>query len=230
MFDRLGGGHVCWALAGTRAVAETSHINLLELQAVRNSLFHFAPLLRNEDVVVQSDSRVPVAYINRQGGVPSSPSGHGGVIMGREASALSSHPSHPRSPQRLCRPSLSGRADDWKLHHSVLARIWSLFGQAEEDLFASWSNHQCPPVVLPADAERSAAGGRRVRVQPLAEQVALCFSSAVCHAPSFGQSASGGVDAVSGGPGQPGGPLVSSDGDTLGRSRTTRRRRHRPGG
>lgn len=33
--------------------------------------------------------------------------------------------------------------DEWRLC-SVVARIWSQFGRAEVDLFASWSNHPCP--------------------------------------------------------------------------------------
>ncbi|KAJ8007829.1 hypothetical protein DPEC_G00098260 [Dallia pectoralis] len=47
------------------------HINLLELETVQLVLTHFAPRLRGRDVLIRSDNRATVAYINRQGGVRS---------------------------------------------------------------------------------------------------------------------------------------------------------------
>src|SRR4029434_5148891 len=48
-----------------------SHINVLELRTVALALRHFLPRLRGQHVLVRMDNTAGLAYINRQGGVPS---------------------------------------------------------------------------------------------------------------------------------------------------------------
>jgi len=59
------------AIGGGWPLTETRHINLLELQAVVLVLQHFKPLPQGKHVLVRSDNRTTVAYINRQDGVSS---------------------------------------------------------------------------------------------------------------------------------------------------------------
>ncbi|KAJ7991301.1 hypothetical protein DPEC_G00295910 [Dallia pectoralis] len=67
-----GWGGVCQGQAvGGVWPRSQRHINLLELETVQLVLTHFAPRLRDRDVLIRSDNRATVAYINRQGGVRS---------------------------------------------------------------------------------------------------------------------------------------------------------------
>ncbi|KAJ7998117.1 hypothetical protein DPEC_G00219240 [Dallia pectoralis] len=67
-----GWGVVCQGQAvGGMWQRSQRHINLLELETVQLVLTHFAPRLRDRDVLIRSDNRATVAYINRQGGVRS---------------------------------------------------------------------------------------------------------------------------------------------------------------
>ena len=66
-----GWGGICqggW-IGGRWDLSETRYINLLEHEAVRSSLLHFALVVKDQNVLLRSDNRVAVAYFNRQGGV-----------------------------------------------------------------------------------------------------------------------------------------------------------------
>ena len=69
--DRMGGTCLERAIGGGWPLTETRHINLLELPAVVLLLQHCKPLLQGTHVLVRSDKRTTVAYINRQDGVGS---------------------------------------------------------------------------------------------------------------------------------------------------------------
>ena len=168
-----GWGGVCRAgsIGGRWEPSETRHINLLELEAVRLTLCHFALVLKDQDVLVRSDNRATVAYINRQGGVRS-PSLH---RLAEEVWTWAF--THLRSLRALHIPGLLNegadlmsrggpREDEWRLKPSSVSLIWARFGRAQVDLFASRANTQCllwfalraqdrPPLGVDAFAHRS---------------------------------------------------------------------------
>lgn len=66
------------AVQGTRTTSRPGtqeesrlHINFLELEGVLRAMQHWAPLLKNRQVTVLSNSSTMVIYINRQGGMRS---------------------------------------------------------------------------------------------------------------------------------------------------------------
>ncbi|KAK7930436.1 hypothetical protein WMY93_006831 [Mugilogobius chulae] len=63
----LSGWGGSWASA-RRATPGLWHINVLEMEAVRNVLLHFRVELEGHHVLVRSDNTTVVAYLNRQGG------------------------------------------------------------------------------------------------------------------------------------------------------------------
>ncbi|KAL0185479.1 hypothetical protein M9458_021176, partial [Cirrhinus mrigala] len=124
------------------------HINCLELLAVVLALRRFLPMLRHKHVLVRTDNTATVAYINRQGGLHSRrmsqlarhlllwsqtrlKSLHAIHIPGelnRAADQLSRQPTHP---------------GEWRLHPQTVQLIWSRFGEAQIDLFASPESSHC---------------------------------------------------------------------------------------
>ena len=124
------------------------HINCLELQAVRLALCRLKGPLKDKHVLVRTDSTATVAYINRQGGLRS-----------RRMSRLASHlllwsQKHLRS---LCATRVPGELNrvadelsrlpplpaEWRLHPQAVQLIWSVFGVAQVDLFASPDTTHC---------------------------------------------------------------------------------------
>ncbi|KAL0152350.1 hypothetical protein M9458_052073 [Cirrhinus mrigala] len=113
------------------------HINCLELLAVLLALRHFLLMLRHKHVLVRTDNTATVAYINRQGGLRSRhiqtrlKSLHIVHIPGDlncAANQLSRPPTHP---------------GEWRLHPQTVQLIWSRFGEAQIDLFASPESSHC---------------------------------------------------------------------------------------
>ncbi|KAI2652818.1 ORF V: Enzymatic polyprotein [Labeo rohita] len=118
------------------------HINCLELLAVFLALHRFRPTLRHKHVLVRTDSTATVAYINRQGGLRS-----------RRMSQLARHlllwsQTWLKSLRAVHIPGELNRAADqlsrqsthpgeWRLHPETVQLIWSHFGEAQIDLFAS---------------------------------------------------------------------------------------------
>ncbi|CAM4571143.1 unnamed protein product [Leuciscus chuanchicus] len=124
------------------------HINCLELQAVRLALCRLKGFLRHKHVLVRTDSTATVAYINHQGGLRS-----------RRMSRLASHlllwsQKHLRSLLAVHVPGELNRVADelsrlpplpgeWRLHPQAVQLIWSVFGVAQVDLFASPDTTHC---------------------------------------------------------------------------------------
>ncbi|KAL0147753.1 hypothetical protein M9458_056929, partial [Cirrhinus mrigala] len=124
------------------------HINCLELLAVLLALRRFLPMLRHKHVLVRTDNTVTVAYINRQGGLRSRRMSqlarhlllwsqkrlkslravHIPGELNRAADQLSRQPTHP---------------GEWRLHPQTVQLIWSRFGEAQIDLFASPESRSC---------------------------------------------------------------------------------------
>ncbi len=124
------------------------HINCLELLAVHLALRQFRPLLLGKHVLVRTDNTAAVSYINRMGGIRS-----------RRMSQLARHLllwSHSRlkSLRAVHIPGVLNRAADalsrqltfpgeWRLHPETIRLIWSRFGEAQVDLFASRESSHC---------------------------------------------------------------------------------------
>ncbi len=103
--------------------------------------------LQDKDVLVRTDNTATVAYINRQGGLRS-----------RRMSQLARHlllwsQKHLRSLRAIHIPGVLNRAADelsraalpgeWRLHPQAVQLIWSRFGVAQVDLFASPETTHC---------------------------------------------------------------------------------------
>ncbi len=125
------------------------HINCLELWAVHLALRQFRPLLLGKHVLVRMDNTAAVSYINRLGGIRS----HRMSQLARHL-LLWSHTQF-RSLHAVQIPGQFNRAADalsrqltfpgeWRLHPEMIRLIWSRFGEAQVDLFAS------PVLPLPA--------------------------------------------------------------------------------
>ncbi len=115
------------------------HINCLELLAVHLALRQFRPLLLGKHVLVRTDNTAAVSYINRMGGIRS-----------RRMSQLARHLllwSHTRlkSLRAVHIPGELNRAfpGEWRLHPETIRLIWSRFGEAQVDLFASRESSHC---------------------------------------------------------------------------------------
>ncbi len=102
---------------------------------------------QGKDVLVRTDNTATVAYINRQGGLRS-----------RRMSQLARHlllwsQKHLRSLRAIHIPGVLNRAADelsraalpgeWRLHPQAVQLIWSRFGVAQVDLFASPETTHC---------------------------------------------------------------------------------------
>ncbi len=124
------------------------HINCLELWAVHLALRQFRPLLLGKHVLVRMDNTAAVSYINRLGGIRS----HRMSQLARHL-LLWSHTQF-KSLRAVHIPGQLNRAADalsrqltfpgeWRLHPETIRLIWSRFGEAQVDLFASPESSHC---------------------------------------------------------------------------------------
>ena len=143
-----GWGGTCLerAIGGGWPLTETRHINLLELRAVVLVLQHFK--LQGRHVLVRSDNRTTVAYINRQGGVRSA------ALLGTAENLWLWASENVLSLKALHISGLENRGanlmsrggplpEEWMLHPEVVKQIWAQFGKAELDLFANRRSNLC---------------------------------------------------------------------------------------
>ena len=125
------------------------HINVLELRAVHLALMALLPFLRGRHVLIRSDNTTTVYHINHQGGTRSA-----GMLRATRDLFLWAAPRLcslramylPGSRNRYA-DSLSRHGcppGEWRLHPDVVAVIWSRFGRASVDLFASRDTAHCP--------------------------------------------------------------------------------------
>lgn len=101
--EKVGGGGICLSDSVSRRwLASKLHISLVELEAIRRSLLHFAPVLQDRDVVRQSDNSSGVYQSSRQSLIPPfSPFGYVSVAVGRDTPVFITCPPHFRSLQRI---------------------------------------------------------------------------------------------------------------------------------
>ncbi|XP_041961423.1 uncharacterized protein LOC121719692 [Alosa sapidissima] len=134
-----------WPLTQSR-----QHINVLELLTVWLALQRFLPMLRGQHVLIRTDNTSALAYINRQGGIRSRPLFQvvTRLLLWTERNGiLSLRAVHIPGRINVGADLLSRgspRAVDWRLHPQVVEEIWTCFGKADVDLFASRQNTQCP--------------------------------------------------------------------------------------
>lgn len=125
-----------------------AHINYLELMAVALTLRHFLPFLRGHHVLVRTDNTSTVAHINRQGGLRSRRllALTRKLLLWSTAHILSLRATHVPGVQNTGADLLSRGNPlygEWRLNPCVVAQIWSRFGRAAVDLFASAENTHC---------------------------------------------------------------------------------------
>ncbi len=124
------------------------HINCLELWAVHLALRQFRPLLLGKHVLVRTDNTAAVSYINRLGGIRS----HRMSQLARHL-LLWSHTQFKSLRAVHIPGQLNREADalsrqltfpgEWRLHPETIRLIWSRFGEAQVDLFASPESSHC---------------------------------------------------------------------------------------
>ncbi|XP_077395323.1 uncharacterized protein LOC144031774 [Festucalex cinctus] len=125
------------------------HINVLELRAVHLALMHFLPYLSGRHVLIRSDNTTTVFHINHQGGVRSARLLEISQLLLRWAAPrlASLRATYLPGVRNQLADSLSRRGPppgEWRLHPEVVRMIWSCFGTAEVDLFASEASTHCP--------------------------------------------------------------------------------------
>ncbi len=124
------------------------HINCPELWAVHLALRQFRPLLLGKHVLVRTDNTAAVSYINRLGGIRS----HRMSQLARHLLLWS--PTQFKSLRAVHIPGKLNRAADalsrqisfpgeWRIHPETIRLIWSRFGEAQVDLFASPESSHC---------------------------------------------------------------------------------------
>ncbi|XP_059182347.1 uncharacterized protein LOC131961092 [Centropristis striata] len=144
-----GGIHEGRSVRGVWSVGlQRSHINFLELSAVFLSLKHFLPSLMGHHVLVRTDNTTTVAYINRQGGLRSRQLHMLArrLILWSCGRLLSLRATHAPGVLNTGADLLSRGAPvygEWTLHPEVVEQLWSRYGRAAVDLFASRENAQC---------------------------------------------------------------------------------------
>ena len=124
------------------------HINVLELRAVHLALQRFLPHLRHRHVLIRTDNTTVVYHINRQGGVRSAKLL---TVARRLLLWASQHFATLRAvhlpgienavADHLSRHALS--STEWSLHPQIVDQIWTRFGRATVDLYATDSNSKC---------------------------------------------------------------------------------------
>ncbi len=118
------------------------HINCLELWAVHLALRQFWPLLLSKHVLVRTDNTAAISYINRLGGIWShrmSQLAHH-LLLWSHMQFKSLHAVHMPGKLNRAAARLSRQLTfpgEWRLHPETIRLIWSRFGEAQVDLFAS---------------------------------------------------------------------------------------------
>ncbi len=124
------------------------HINCLELWAVHLALRQFRPLLLGKHVLVRTDNTAAVSYINRLGGIRSHRMSQLArhLLLWSHTQFKSLHAVHIPGQLNRAADALSRQLTfpgEWRLHPETIWLIWSRFGEAQVDLFASPESSHC---------------------------------------------------------------------------------------
>ncbi len=128
------------------------HINCIEMLAVCQAFQFFLPDIRGhhaDTMIVRSDSRSMVSYINYQGGLVSKRLCMlaNDLLVWAQNNLHSLKATHVpgkmnQGADMLSRNNVS--SEEWMLHLLAVKRIWEVLGRARVDLFASEDNSHCP--------------------------------------------------------------------------------------
>lgn len=125
------------------------HINQLEMWAVILVLQHFRPKLQHHHVLVRSDNKTVVSFINHQEGLKSRSLSKLAkqLLLWSHKNIRSLKATHVLGVANTGADILSPNGPppgEWRLHPQTVERIWTAFGRAEIYLFASDQNAHCP--------------------------------------------------------------------------------------
>ncbi len=145
---------------------------LPEMLAACQACQFFLPVIRGHHVLVRSDSRSMVSYINHQGGLVSNRlcTLVNDLLVWAENNLHSLKATHVpgkinQGADMLSRNNVS--SEEWMLHRLTVQKIWEIFGKTRVDLFASKDNSHCPIFFY---KEHRCPGPRMTKPS------ALCFS------------------------------------------------------
>jgi ribonuclease HI len=125
------------------------HINCLEMLAVCRACLFFLRDIEGHHVLIRSDSRSVVSYINHQGGLVSKRlcALAKDLLNWAQVNLRSLKATHVPGKMNLGADMLSRNnvsSEEWTLHPLTVQKIWDIFGRARVDLFASEDNSHCP--------------------------------------------------------------------------------------
>ena len=129
---------------------QTYHINKLEILAIQKCLIHWQDHLKNQSIMIHTDNRSALSYIQHQGGTHSLDLFHISQEIWTLVHSLNSHiqVSHISGCKNtyadlLSRPKLY-MATEWSIHPKITQSLFSHWGTPQMDLFASKHNHKLP--------------------------------------------------------------------------------------
>jgi len=128
---------------------QSLHINLLELEAVIQTVAHFLPQLQNQKVLIKCDNTTVVQYLNKQGGTKSVDLCYKTwtlwkMLIKHNITLKSAHIAGQKniladhlSRNRIC-------PTEWTLNDQIVQTVFAMWGKPMIDLFASGDNHKTP--------------------------------------------------------------------------------------
>ena len=130
-------------------------INWLEMEAIRLALRRWLPLIKNKDILVRSDNRTTVYYINKQGGTKSPKLCYLAcrIMLWCQKYGVRLACQHIAGILNVKADILSRKNKvfntEWSLHPNVIQALWSRWGCPLVDLFATSENFKLPVYVSP---------------------------------------------------------------------------------
>ncbi len=130
------------------------YISCLELWALHLALWQFRPLLLGKHVLVRMDNNAVVSYINRLGGIRSRRMSQLArhLLLWSHTQLKSLRAAHIPGKLNRVADALSRQRTfpgEWRLHPETIGLIWSRFGEAQGDLFASHESSHCQLYFFP---------------------------------------------------------------------------------
>ena len=126
---------------------ENTHINILELLAIKEALKFFLPKSECQHIKIFSDNTTAISMINKQGGTKSREANDIAYDCWMIAHSYNCHLTAGHIPG--IHNSLSDykskqyqESAEWMICHKTFQKIMDTFGSADIDLFASNENHQ----------------------------------------------------------------------------------------
>ena len=133
----------------------SSHINLLELEAVFLALQQFLPSAQGRHILLNTDNMTVACYINRQGGArsPTLSKRAEHLLLWCSQHSIVLTAKHIPGKLNVLADSLSRSHmilhTEWTLDSAVLAPVWEAWFRPLVDLFATRFNHKLSTFVSP---------------------------------------------------------------------------------